>query len=64
MRCEEALAQLNASQDLLSHDEKQFLDEQGYLPLPEIMNHAQVDALRTRFDELVEDEGENAGTEV
>ena len=64
MRCEEALAQLNASQDLLSHDEKQFLDEQGYLPLPEIMNHAQVDALRTRFDELVEEEGENAGTEV
>ena len=64
MRCEEALAQLNASQDLLSHDEKQFLDEQGYLPLPEIMNHAQVDALRTRFDELVEEEGEKAGTEV
>ena len=64
MRCEEALAQLNVSQDLLSHDEKQFLDEQGYLPLPEIMNHAQVDALRTRFDELVEEEGENAGTEV
>ena len=27
MRCEEALAQLNVSQDLLSHDEKQFLDE-------------------------------------
>ncbi len=64
MRCEEALAQLNVSQDLLSHDEKQFLDEQGYLPLPEIMNHAQVDALRTRFDELVEEEGEKAGTEV
>ena len=63
MRCEEALAQLNVSQDLLSHDEKQFLDEQGYLPLPEIMNHAQVDALRTRFDELVEEEGEKAGTE-
>ena len=64
MRCEEALAQLNVSQGLLSQDEKQFLDEQGYLPLPEIMNHAQVDALRTRFDELVEEEGEKAGTEV
>lgn len=64
MTCEEALAALGVSDDLLTDDERTFLDEQGYLPLPGILDDAQVKALRQRFDELVVAEGETAGTEV
>ena len=35
MTCEEALAQLGATPDLLSDEEKTCLDERGYLPLRE-----------------------------
>lgn len=64
MEMEEALTALGVTDDLLSIEEKRFLDEQGYLPLTGILNDDQVAALRARFDELVEAEGEAAGTEV
>ena len=64
MTCEEALAALGVSDDLLSLEERTFLDEQGYLPLPGILSDAQVEALRRRYDELVAEEGDKAGTEV
>ncbi len=64
MTCEEALAQLGATPDLLSDQEKTCLDERGYLPLPGILSDAQVEVLRARFDALVEEEGGAAGTEV
>ncbi|HIG17613.1 MAG TPA: phytanoyl-CoA dioxygenase, partial [Candidatus Handelsmanbacteria bacterium] len=40
------------------------LDDQGYLPLPGILSETQVQTMRARFDELVQEEGEKAGTEV
>ena len=64
MTCEEALAELGVDDDLLSDEERTFLDEQGYLPLPGILDAQQVTALQQRFDELVEEEGQAAGTEV
>jgi ectoine hydroxylase-related dioxygenase (phytanoyl-CoA dioxygenase family) len=64
LTCEEALVQLGAAPDLLTDDEKTQLDEQGFLPMPGILSPEQVQIMRTRFDELVAQEGENAGTEV
>jgi hypothetical protein len=61
---EEALAQLGATTELLTDEQRTRLDDQGYLPLPGILSEAQVQAMRTRFDELVQEEGEQAGTEV
>ena len=60
----EALRALGVEGNELSEDEKSFLDENGYLPLPNLLSHEQVDELRRRFDELVEEEGEDAGKEV
>jgi ectoine hydroxylase-related dioxygenase (phytanoyl-CoA dioxygenase family) len=64
MTCDEALAALNVTPDLLSDQERDFLDAQGYLPLPGVLSDALVRDLRQRFDELVAEEGETAGTEV
>jgi hypothetical protein len=58
------LAQLGATTELLTDEQRTRLDDQGYLPLPGILSEAQVQAMRTRFDELVQEEGEQAGTEV
>lgn len=60
----DALDALGATPDLLTDDERTFLDEQGYLPLPGILSDEQVATMRARFDELVEEEGDRAGTEV
>lgn len=60
----EALARLGATPDKLSDSERTFLDDQGYLPLEGLLSQPLVDGLRTRFDELVELEGEDAGKEV
>lgn len=64
MTMEEALAKLGVSDDLLSEDERAFLDENGYLPLPDLLSAEEVTALRKRFDELVTKEGDEAGKEV
>lgn len=64
MTPEQALAVLGANPDLLTDAERTFLDEQGYLPLPGILTPAQVQTMRARFDELVTQEGDTAGTEV
>jgi ectoine hydroxylase-related dioxygenase (phytanoyl-CoA dioxygenase family) len=64
VKCEQALDHLGATTDLLTKAEKTALDEQGYLPLPGILNQEQVRILRERFDALVVEEGESAGSEV
>ncbi|MDA0334081.1 MAG: phytanoyl-CoA dioxygenase family protein [bacterium] len=64
MTSEEALAQLGAMPGLLTDEERAHLDEQGYLPLPGILSPAQVQTLRARFEELVAEEGDEAGSEV
>lgn len=64
MTMEDALAELGVRDELLSEEERAFLDANGYLPLPGILSAEQVLALRTRFDDLVAKEGEEAGREV
>jgi ectoine hydroxylase-related dioxygenase (phytanoyl-CoA dioxygenase family) len=43
--------------------QRQQLDELGYVVLPGFMSATLLDQLRTRVDELFEQEGENAGSE-
>ena len=60
----EALTQLGVSAGLLSPGEKNFLDQNGYLNLGKILSDEQLHAIRTRIQELLEREGENAGSEL
>lgn len=60
----EALKVLKATEDRLSVAERAFLDENGYLPMEGLISPGLVAALRRQFDDLVEDEGEAAGSEV
>ncbi len=64
MTIEDALAALDARDDLLTDAEKELLDKQGYLPLPEILTSEQVAAICARTDALIVEEGDKAGTEV
>ncbi len=41
-----------------------MLDEQGYLPLPGVLNPGEAAALARLFDQLVTDEGDQAGLEA
>jgi ectoine hydroxylase-related dioxygenase (phytanoyl-CoA dioxygenase family) len=61
---ENVLASFGASEQLLSDAERAMLDEQGYLPLPGVLDAATVAALVRRFDELVQSEGDRAGLEA
>ncbi|HLJ57679.1 MAG TPA: phytanoyl-CoA dioxygenase family protein [Chthonomonadaceae bacterium] len=64
MDIKEALAELGAMPGHLSTDEKRQLDELGYLHLPRILTPGQVEAIKRRQAELLEAEGDKAGTEV
>jgi len=64
MRVEEALRELGAADSLLGTMEKRCLDRFGYLPLEGLLSEDQVEAFKARFDELVEQEGKEAGREV
>lgn len=64
MTMEEALFDLGVRDNTLTAEETAFLDQNGYLPLPNILSAQQVTTLRTRYDELVAQEGEDAGKEV
>lgn len=64
MEISTALTALHVHDDTLTLDEINQLDEQGYLPLYNILTQEQVAAIRTRLDELCAEEGEKAGTEV
>ncbi|MGO9657843.1 MAG: phytanoyl-CoA dioxygenase family protein [Acidimicrobiales bacterium] len=59
-----ALAALGARAELLSPAEREVLDEQGYLSMPNVLDTAAVQFLGRRFDELVSEEGERAGLEA
>lgn len=58
------LGQLGVKESLISDEQFEFLDEYGYLVLPQTLDGAAVQALRARFDELVASEGDQAGIEV
>ncbi|MCY3762491.1 MAG: phytanoyl-CoA dioxygenase family protein, partial [Gemmatimonadetes bacterium] len=48
----------------LSKEEKNFLDAQGYLPLPGLLTPGEVAAFAARLEELAGEEGAEAGKEV
>ena len=58
------LGRLGVDEHTLSADEKRTLDEDGYLPLENLMTSKEVAAFVRRLDELAEIEGEDAGKEV
>lgn len=64
MNISEALTSLGVTENTLTSDEKAFLDREGYLPLRGVLSGEQVEAMRNRQQELLEEEGERAGTEV
>lgn len=64
MTIQEALVELGVRDDTLTQDEKDFLDENGYLPLRGLLSPEQVEAIRARQEELLAEEGEQAGLEV
>jgi len=49
---------------MLTNEEKAFLDENGYLDLGQLLTQAQVDKINNRLAELMQTEGENAGSEL
>lgn len=64
MNIQDALAQLQVTDSTLTPTEKDFLDREGYLPLPGILSAPQIEEVRSRLDEILEMEGEEAGKEV
>ncbi|SHI87144.1 phytanoyl-CoA dioxygenase family protein [Pseudozobellia thermophila] len=49
---------------MLSKDELGFLEENGYLDLGQLLTDEEVGAINNRIDELLVEEGENAGSEL
>jgi len=48
----------------LTEEEKSFLDENGYLPLGQLLSKEQLDIIRQRIQELVTEEGKKGGFEL
>jgi ectoine hydroxylase-related dioxygenase (phytanoyl-CoA dioxygenase family) len=61
---EEALHELQVTSVTLSDEERGALDEQGYLLLYDVIDSDWLGKLRDRYEELMEQEGANAGIEV
>jgi ectoine hydroxylase-related dioxygenase (phytanoyl-CoA dioxygenase family) len=55
---------LNTSQALLTSLEKDFLDSNGYLSLGRLLSDERLDAIKTRVGELVNEEGDQGGSEL
>lgn len=49
---------------MLTTEEIEFLDKNGYLNLGQILAHQEVEAVNQRISELLNQEGENAGSEL
>ena len=64
MQVREALMALGVTGQTLSQEEKDKLDRDGYLPLPNILSAAQIAQITKRTDELIAMEGDAAGKEV
>ena len=63
-KMKQVLADLGVTSDLLTEDERKFLDEQGYLIIRDVLSSDQLKAFSSRLDELVKLEGKDAGSEV
>jgi ectoine hydroxylase-related dioxygenase (phytanoyl-CoA dioxygenase family) len=59
-----ALCELDVSAGCLTADEQTRLDEDGFLPLPDLLSDGQLQVIRCRLAALSAAEGERAGTEV
>ncbi|WP_395094390.1 phytanoyl-CoA dioxygenase family protein [Armatimonas sp.] len=64
MTISEALTALGITENILSIEEKNQLDRDGYLPLEGVLSLEQLAAINGRLAELLVAEGENAGKEV
>ena len=49
---------------MLTKDEQEFLDQNGYLNLGVLLDKTQVERINARIDQLKNQEGENAGSEL
>jgi ectoine hydroxylase-related dioxygenase (phytanoyl-CoA dioxygenase family) len=59
-----ALSDLGVSAGQLTRADKERLDEDGFLPLPGILDAERLEVIRRRLAELAAAEGQQAGTEV
>jgi hypothetical protein len=59
-----ALRELGVTDDVLTQDEKDQLDRDGFLPLEGILTAQEVAAINERLAELTAAEGDRAGLEV
>ena len=59
----QALSAMGVTDRLLTETEKQQLDAQGVLPLLNLLSADQVAAMRSRIEELIDLEGDQAGSE-
>ncbi len=64
MEITQALYQLGVREDTLTEAEKRHLDDKGYLPLGSLLSKDQIEALCSRHEDLVAEEGDKAGLEV
>lgn len=64
MDMQTALAHFGVDDTTLSSEEKAFLDQNGYLPLANLLSPQQVQALATCLEELAAAEGDQAGLEA
>lgn len=64
MDSKSALTQLGANENLLTEDEKDFLDKNGYLNLGKILGNEQLKDIRKKIQTLLETEGDRAGSEL
>lgn len=55
---------LTIQSDLLTDEEKTFLDENGYLSLDNVLEKKQLDTIGQRLKELLIEEGEKSGSEL
>ncbi len=64
MDMQTVLSTFGVTETTLSDEEIQQLDERGYLPLPAAITPDELGAIRDRVQELMTEEGEDAGGEV
>lgn len=58
------LSALGVHENALSDEEKTFMDQNGYLNLGRLLNDDEVQAIRDHLAGLMQEEGENAGSEL
>ncbi len=64
MQLQEALIALGVTENTLSQAEKDQLDRDGFLPLANILSAEQIARINQRTQELIAEEGQDAGKEV